>query len=54
MEHHHIMVHVRQFSDHGFHNNWIGMRDPIEWPARFPDLLPLDFFFFFCGGAIKI
>ena len=24
-------------------NNWIGNRDPVSWPARSPDLTPLDF-----------
>ncbi|KAJ4432790.1 hypothetical protein ANN_21429 [Periplaneta americana] len=34
-----------QFSGH-----WIGRRGPVEWPARSPDLTPLDFFFW---GYIK-
>jgi hypothetical protein len=25
-------------------NRWIGRRSPRHWPARFPDLNPLDFF----------
>ena len=27
-----------------FPNRWIGTRGPIQWPARSPDLTPLDFF----------
>jgi hypothetical protein len=35
-----------------FGENWIGRRGPINWPARSPDLTPLDFFF--CGvGTTK-
>lgn len=26
-------------------NKWIGRRGPVAWPARSPDLTPLDFFF---------
>lgn len=37
---------VRDFLDHEFPNKWIGRRGFIEWPARSPDLTPLDFF---CG-----
>lgn len=35
---------VREFLQHNFPNRWIGRRGPIEWPARSPDLTPLDFF----------
>ncbi|CAH1104615.1 unnamed protein product, partial [Psylliodes chrysocephalus] len=35
---------VRQFLNDAFPCQWIGRRDPIEWPARSPDLTPLDFF----------
>lgn len=28
-----------------FPERWIGRRGSIEWPARSPDLTPLDFFF---------
>ena len=27
-----------------FGNRWIGRNGPIAWPARSPDLTPLDFF----------
>lgn len=29
-----------------FGNRWIGRDGPVNWPARSPDLTPLDFF---CG-----
>lgn len=35
---------VRVFLDANFPNRWIGRRGFIEWPARSPDLNPLDFF----------
>lgn len=35
---------VRAFLDRMFPGSWIGRRGPIEWPARSPDLTPLDFF----------
>uniref|UniRef100_A0A1Y1MEB7 Tc1-like transposase DDE domain-containing protein n=1 Tax=Photinus pyralis TaxID=7054 RepID=A0A1Y1MEB7_PHOPY len=35
---------VREFLDEKFPGQWIGRRGPIEWPARSPDLTPLDFF----------
>lgn len=40
----HFSVEVRQFLDEEFPNRWIGRRGEIEWPARSPDLTPLDFF----------
>lgn len=27
-----------------FPNRWIGLRGPVEWPPRSPDLTPLDFY----------
>ena len=33
-----------------FPNRWIGQGGPVEWPARSPDLTPLDFFYW---GAMK-
>lgn len=41
---------VRNFLDVHFENRWIGRDGPIHWPARSPDLTPLDFFFW---GRIK-
>lgn len=40
----HFHGEVRRFLDrrHG-HNGWIGRAGPIAWPARSPDLTPLDF-----------
>lgn len=35
---------VRNYLDQVFPNRWIGRRGFIEWPARSPDLTPLDFF----------
>lgn len=35
---------VRQYLDTVFPGRWIGRRGAIEWPARSPDLTPLDFF----------
>ncbi|KAL7292825.1 hypothetical protein TKK_0013650 [Trichogramma kaykai] len=35
---------VRNFLDGEFFDRWIGRRGTIEWPARSPDLTPLDFF----------
>lgn len=40
----HYGVDVRLFLDNIFPRRWIGRRGPIEWPARSPDLSPLDFF----------
>lgn len=35
---------VRAFLDTQFPHRWIGRRGEIEWPARSPDLTPLDYF----------
>lgn len=35
---------VRAYLDGQFPQRWIGRRGAIEWPARSPDLTPLDFF----------
>jgi hypothetical protein len=42
----HFATSVRTMLDQNLPNRWIGRRGPIEWPARSPDLTPLDFF---CG-----
>ena len=34
---------ARQFLNQHFANKWIGRGGPIAWPARSPDLNPLDF-----------
>lgn len=35
---------VRERLDRTFHHRWIGRRGTYEWPARSPDLNPLDYF----------
>ena len=35
---------VREHLDSQFTNKWIGRNGPMNWPARSPDLNPLDFF----------
>lgn len=47
----HNAVLVREWLDENFENHWIGRNSPlIEWPARSPDLTPLDFFL---SGVLK-
>lgn len=41
----HYHLTVRNFLNERFPGRWIGRRGAIEWPARSPDLTPLDFFF---------
>ena len=40
----HYAAVVREYLDQVFPNRWIGRRGSKEWPARSPDLNPLDFF----------
>lgn len=40
----HFARNVRNWLDQHFPNRWIGRGGPILWPARSPDLNPLDFF----------
>jgi transposase len=40
----HFGLAVRNYLNNTFPNRWIGRRGPIEWPARSPDLTPLDYF----------
>lgn len=35
---------VTNYLNTTFPNSWIGTNGPIKWPARSPDLTPLDFF----------
>ena len=35
---------VREYLNGRFREKWIGRGGPIQWPARSPDLNPLDFF----------
>ena len=41
----HWSRHVRAYLDATLRNAWIGRGGPTAWPARCPDLTPLDFFF---------
>lgn len=40
----HYALAVREYLNRTYPDRWIGRRGPIEWPARSPDLTPLDFF----------
>ncbi|XP_058808948.1 uncharacterized protein LOC131674347 [Phymastichus coffea] len=40
----HFGQNVRAYLDAQFPRRWIGRRGEIEWPARSPDLTPLDYF----------
>ena len=46
----HYSRRVREYLDEKFSSAWIGRRGPIDWPARSPDLTPMDFFFW---GVLK-
>lgn len=35
---------VREWLDTNYHNKWIGRGGPVPWPARSPDLTPMDFY----------
>lgn len=40
---HNVQI-VKEYLDNSFPDSWIGLNGPINWPARSPDLSPLDFF----------
>lgn len=40
----HFQHQVRDYLDEQFPRRWIGRGGPVAWPARSPDLTPLDFF----------
>lgn len=40
----HFGTNVREWLNNHFIERWIGRRGAVEWPARSPDLTPLDFF----------
>jgi hypothetical protein len=40
----HFSRQVRQILDRRYQNSWIGRGGPVNWPARSPDLTPLDYF----------
>lgn len=46
----HISQNVVRWLNHHFGQRWIGRNGPVHWPARSPDLNPLDFFLW---GAVK-
>lgn len=35
---------MRAYLDSEFGDKWIGRGGPVNWPARSPDLTPLDFY----------
>jgi len=41
----HFSREVRQYLNKVFPGRWIGRRGHLEWPARSPDLTPIDFFY---------
>lgn len=41
----HFSIVARDQLNASFPNRWIGRSGPVQWPARSPDLNPLDFFF---------
>ena len=47
----HYSLDVRAWLDAKFPQRWIGRAGPIPWPARSPDLTPLDFFLW---GYVKV
>ena len=40
----HNSAEVSFYLDNEYGEKWIGNRGPVRWPARSPDLSPLDFF----------
>lgn len=40
----HFRRSVRVWLDSNFNNKWIGRGGPVPWPARCPDLTPMDFY----------
>lgn len=40
----HYAINVRQYLDRTYPNRWIGRSGPVPWPARSPDMTPLDFY----------
>uniref|UniRef100_A0A2R5LFM4 Putative transposable element n=1 Tax=Ornithodoros turicata TaxID=34597 RepID=A0A2R5LFM4_9ACAR len=40
----HSSSQARAYLDRAFPSRWIGRYGPVSWPARSPDLTPLDFF----------
>lgn len=46
----HFSLRVREYLNSEYGERWIGRGGPVEWPARSPDLTPLDFFLW---GRVK-
>lgn len=40
----HYLREVRQHLNDHYPNRWIGRNGPVSWPARSPDLTPVDYF----------
>ena len=40
----HYGLNVRAYLDQTYPNRWMGRGGPVPWPARSPDLTPLDFY----------
>lgn len=40
----HTSLIVKDFLNEEYGENWIGRNGPIKWPARSPDLTPVDFY----------
>lgn len=40
----HFAIAVRQLLDDRYPNRWMGRGGPVSWPARSPDMTPLDFY----------
>lgn len=40
----HYRRQIRDWLNENFPNNWIGRLGPIPWPARSPDLTPMDYY----------
>lgn len=40
----HYALDVRGFLNASYANRWIGRQGPVAWPARSPDMTPLDYF----------
>ncbi|CAK1592175.1 unnamed protein product [Parnassius mnemosyne] len=44
----HFRRSVRDWLDTNYPNKWIGRGGPLPWPARSPDLTPMDFYVWGC------
>jgi len=40
----HYTRHVSEYLHESFPNRWLGHGGPVAWPARLPDLTPLDYY----------